>query len=253
MKSLLVFLFSITICICTTAQKRFELGDLAKLTSMSDPQISPDGKSIVMVVSRPEYKQNISNAELVMIDIVSGKQAVLTQNRPVVSQPRWSPDGTQLAFLAKAGTGKDAVNQIFIISTFGEATQLTKVPKAVQHFSWKPNGESIAFVTSDEPSNKAEADRGNDAFEVGNNDMFLISAPTPSHIWLINAFGGEAKRLTSGSWSLPVTIPPGAPSSPLSWSPDGTKIAFVKVTGPFASVRVSRNVSLDKFVCLVQK
>ncbi|MBC7384069.1 MAG: hypothetical protein H7296_13975, partial [Bacteroidia bacterium] len=80
MKFLLVFLFSVTTCICTTAQKRFELGDLAKLTSMSDPQISPDGKSIVMVVSRPEYKQNISNAELVMIDIVSGKQTVLTQN-----------------------------------------------------------------------------------------------------------------------------------------------------------------------------
>lgn len=244
MKSLFVFLFSITTCICTTAQKRFELGDLAKLTSMSDPQISPDGKSIVMVVSRPEYKQNISNAELVMIDIVSGKQTVLTQNRPTVSQPRWSPDGTQLAFLAKAGTGKDAVNQIFIISTFGEARQLTKVPKAVQHFSWKPNGESIAFVTSDEPSNKAEADRGNDAFEVGNNDMFLISAPTPSHIWLINATGGEAKRLTSGSWTLPVTIPPGAPSSPLSWSPDGTKIAFVKVTGPHSGDGPNRSVQL---------
>lgn len=244
MKSLFVFLISITTCICTTAQKRFELGDLAKLTSMNDPQISPDGKSIIMVVSRPEYKQNISNAELVMIDIVSGKQTVLTQNRSAVSQPRWSPDGTQLAFLAKAGTGKDAVNQIFIISTFGEARQLTKVPKAVQHFSWKPNGESIAFVTSDEPSNKAEADRGNDAFEVGNNDMFLISAPTPSHIWLINAIGGEAKRLTSGSWSLPVTIPPGAPSSPLSWSPDGEKIAFVKVTGPHSGDGPNRSVQL---------
>jgi dipeptidyl aminopeptidase/acylaminoacyl peptidase len=183
-------------------------------------------------------------AELVLIDIVSGKQTVLTQNRPVVSQPRWSPDGAQLAFLAKTGTGKDAANQIFILSTFGEARQLTKATKGVQHFSWKPDAQAIAFVSADEPSNKAEADRGNDGFEVGNNDMFLIAAPTPSHIWLMSTVSGEVKRLTSGSWSLPVTIPPGAPSSPLSWSPDGKMIAFVKVIGPHSGDVPNRSVQL---------
>ncbi|MDB5248919.1 MAG: hypothetical protein JWQ40_3313 [Segetibacter sp.] len=244
MRNVFAFVFSVVTCFTVTAQKRFELADLAKLTTISDPQISPDGKSIVLVVSRPEYKQNVFNAELVLIDIASGKQSVLTQNRPVVSQPRWSGDGTQLAFLAKTGTGKEATNQVFILAAFGEAKQLTKAPKGVQHFSWKPGGEAIAFVTADEPSNKAEADKGNDAFEVGNNDMFLIAAPTPSHIWMISTVGGEAKKLTSGSWSLPVTIPPGAPSSPLSWSPDGKLIAFVKVIGPYSGDALNRTIQL---------
>ena len=39
------------------AQKKFELADVAKLTSVSDPQISPDSKSIAIVVSRPDYAQ----------------------------------------------------------------------------------------------------------------------------------------------------------------------------------------------------
>ena len=244
MRVLLTSLIFIFTCLSVGAQKRFELADLAKLTAISDPQLSPDGKSIVLVVSRPEYKQNVYNAELVMVDIASAKQTVLTQNRPVVSQPRWCPDGSKLAFLSKTGTGKEAANQVYVLSAFSEARQLTNAPKGVQHFSWKPDGQMIAFVTADEPLNKAESDRGNDAFEVGNNDMFLIAAPTPSHIWLIPAAGGEAKKLTSGSWSLPVTIPPGAPSSPLSWSPDGKLIAFVKVTGPYSGDGPNRSVQL---------
>jgi dipeptidyl aminopeptidase/acylaminoacyl peptidase len=50
----------------------------------------------------------------------------------------------------------------------------------------------------------------------------------PVHIWLIPAAGGEAKRLTSGTWTLPVVLPPSSPASPLSWSPDGKRIAFVR-------------------------
>ena len=56
------------------AQKKFELADIAKLTNIADPQISPDTKSIVIVVSRPDYQQNRYNAELVLVDIASGKQ-----------------------------------------------------------------------------------------------------------------------------------------------------------------------------------
>jgi dipeptidyl aminopeptidase/acylaminoacyl peptidase len=245
MKKLLICIVFAASCFTVDAQKRFELADLGKLTNMADPQIAPDGKSIVLVVSRPDYKLNRYNAELVSVDIASGKHRVLTYDRAAVSQPRWSPDGSQLAFLSRVGMGKDAVNQVFTMSMQGgEARQVTKATKGVQHFAWGPDGEMLAFVTSDEPSNKTEADRGNDVFEVGNNDMFLTSAPIPSHIWLVSSMGGEAKRLTSGTWSLPVTIPPGAPSSPLSWSPDGKSIAFVKSVGPYSGDSPVRSVQL---------
>ena len=168
------------------AQKKFELAHVAKLISVSDPQISPDSKSIAIVVSRPDYEQKRFNAELMLVAIASGKQRVLTQDRPTVSQPRWSPSGEQLAFLAWAGQGKEAVNQLFLLSMMGgEAKQLTKNPKGVQHYAWNPDSESIAYVTADEPANKADIEKGHTVLEVGNNDVFIGTQPTPSHIWLV--------------------------------------------------------------------
>lgn len=239
-------LFFLTMSLLATnllAQKKFELADVAKFTSISDPQISPDGKNVVIVVSRPDYVQNRFNAELVLVETATGKRRTLTQERTSVSNPRWSANGEQLAFLSRTGQGKEATNQIFILSMFGgEAKQITKAVKGVQHYAWSPNSESIAYVTMDEPKNKKEIEKGFSDFEITNNDMFIGSKPLPSHIWLVNTNTGDAKRLTKGDWSLPVTIPPGAPSSPLSWSPDGKNILFVKVVSPYSGDLPNRNI-----------
>ena len=227
------------------AQKKFELADYARLVNISDPQISPDGKSVVLVVSRPDYVNNRFNAELVLIDVASGNKRVLTQERITVSSPRWSPNGAQLAFIAKAGLGKDATNQIFILSMLGgEAKQMTKAPKGVQHFAWSPNSTDIAYAALNEPKNKAEIEKGFTAFEIANNDIFVGSQPLPAHMWLVNAITGENKRLTDGDWSLPLVIPPGPPSSPFSWSPDGKTILFVKVASAYSGDGQRRTIQM---------
>jgi dipeptidyl aminopeptidase/acylaminoacyl peptidase len=227
------------------AQKKFELADYAKFVNISDPQIAPDGKSVVIVVSRPDYVNNRFNAELVLIDVASGKRRVLTsQDRLAVSSPRWSPNGDQLAFISRVGQGKDAGNQIFILSMQGgEAKQVTKAPKGVQHFAWNPNSTDIAYAALNEPKNKAEIEKGFTGFEITNNDMFVGSQPLPAHIWLANTITGENKRLTDGDWTLPLVIPPSAPSSPFSWSPDGKTILFVKAATPYSG---------DKQKCTIQ-
>jgi dipeptidyl aminopeptidase/acylaminoacyl peptidase len=224
-------------------QKKFELTDYAKLVNITDPQISPDGKSIVIVVSRPDYVLNRFNAELVLIDVASGKKRILTQDRFSVSSPRWSPNGEQLAFITKVGQGKDAINQIFLLSMQGgEAKQITKAPKGVQHFAWSPNSTDIAFAALNEPKNKIEIEKGYTAFEITNNDLFVGSQPMPAHIWLVNTKTAESKRLTDGDWSLPLVIPPSAPSSPFSWSPDGKTILFVKVASAYSGDGQKRTV-----------
>ena len=116
----------------------------------------------------------------------------------------------------KTGVGKDSVPQLFVQALRGgEPRRLTNARKGVQHYAWRPDGGALAYVTADKASNAAgPPDKGYDAFEVGNNDLFLGAAPTVSHIWLVPAAGGAATRLTSGAWSLPVTIPPGAPHRP---------------------------------------
>jgi dipeptidyl aminopeptidase/acylaminoacyl peptidase len=231
--------------------RRFAIDDLAKIVRVADPQIAPDGRSIVVVVSRPDYEENRNAAELVLIDIGTGAQRVLTRGRMKVGSPRWSPGGDRMAFLAQAeprrkkgGAKKDAPGgagggpdepqlQIFVMPMGGgDALQITEAPEGVQQLAWRPDGGAIAYVTEDEPADREAMKKGEDAFDVGNDDFLATAAPRPSHIWLVPAEGGAAQRLTSGSWSLPVSEPPGPPSSPLAWSPDGKTIAFAKQAGP---------------------
>jgi dipeptidyl aminopeptidase/acylaminoacyl peptidase len=217
-----------------TAQSRhIELNDAVKITSVSDPQISPDGKSIVIGVSRPNVDEDRRDSELVGIDIATGAQHVLTHDRKGVGSPRWSPGGDRLAFEAMAGEGKDAKPQVFVLSmSGGDGKKITDAPNGVEQFAWRPNGQDIAYVTSDEPENKKEIEKHHDAFEVGDNDFLATGAPMPSHIWMVAADGGKAKRLTSGAWSLPKSAPPSSPASPISWSPDGKWLLFTRQEHP---------------------
>ena len=213
--------------------RRFELDDLGKLVGVNDPQVSPDGRSVVVVVSRPNYEKNRSESKLVLVDVASGKARELTFDRASVGQPRWSPSGDRLAFLAKTSADKSAKHQVFVLPmNGGEARRVTDAADGVQHYSWKPDGTMLAYATSDEPANKKEIEKGLDAFEVGNNDFLATSSPQPTHIWLGPADGGAARRLTSGTWTLMSVAPPGPPGSPLAWSPDGRAIAFVRQERP---------------------
>jgi dipeptidyl aminopeptidase/acylaminoacyl peptidase len=213
--------------------RRVEIGDLARIVSVSDPQISPDGKSIVCVVSRPNVEQDRSDRELVLVDIATRAQRPLTYERKGVGSPRWSPSGDRLAFEAAAGGGKDAKPQVFVLSMAGgDARKITDAQNGVQQFAWRPNGEEIAYVASDEPENKKEIEKHNDAFEVGDDDYLASSAEMPAHIWLVAAGGGKPRRLTSGSWSLPRSAPPSSPASPISWSPDGKLLLFTRQETP---------------------
>ena len=129
-------------------QTKFELSNVSKLVGLSDPQISPNGKNIVLVASRPDFDKNRYNSELVLVEIATGKKTVLTQDRQSVLQPRWSPNGDKLAFLSRVGLGKEASNQLFILPiSGGEAKQITKTSKGVQHYVWSPNSSLIAYVT----------------------------------------------------------------------------------------------------------
>src|SRR5215510_2769666 len=85
--------------------RAFELGDLARIVRLADPQISPDGRSIALVVSRASLEENRWEGELALLDVASGAMRELTHERRTASQPRWSPGGDRLAFLATVGAG----------------------------------------------------------------------------------------------------------------------------------------------------
>jgi dipeptidyl aminopeptidase/acylaminoacyl peptidase len=211
--------------------RRFTLDDLARIARVTDPQVSPDGRSVAVVVARPDYDEDRWQPELVLVDVASGAQRALTHERRGVDHPRWSPSGDRLAFLATVGAGKEEQPQVFVMPMSGGDTQrVTSAPRGVQQFTWSPDGGQIAYVTADEPRKAGKYD---DSFEVGDHEMLVTAAQTPSHVWAVSADGTGARRLSSGTWSLPTRRPPGPPAHPLSWSPDGKTIVITRRETPY--------------------
>jgi dipeptidyl aminopeptidase/acylaminoacyl peptidase len=230
MKKLFVFVLAALCCVPVLAAERFGIEQLGKITRVTDPQIAPDGKSIVVVVSHPNFAEDRWDADMVQVEIADGRTRLLTHDRRGVSSPRWSPSGDRLAFLA---TGVNTKNQVFVLPmNGGDAMQITSSTTGVQQFAWRPDGQMIAFAAADEAAKKTGDERFNDVFEVGNDDFLVREAPMPTHLWIVAPDGGQPRRLTSGAWTLPISHPPGSPSSPIAWSPDGKSIAIVKVETP---------------------
>ena len=202
--------------------RRMTIDDVRSLVRVVDPQISPDGRRVLVMVGRADYDANELRAELVAVDVANGSQRVIVRGRPGLGHARWSPSGSQIAFLAGSGASR----QIHVVSSAGgEPAQLTRSPTGVQFFAWRPDDRGVAFVAADRRAPRTGAARHDDAFEVANDHYMTVAPPLPSHVWFLSAAGQEPRRLTSGAWSLSTSLG----SSPLSWSPDGRSIAFVRL------------------------
>src|SRR6187549_2226571 len=83
---------------------RMDLDAFGRIVRLADPQLSPDGRSIAVVVSRANFDENRYDPELTLVDVTTGGRHALTKDLRGVGSPRWSPSGDRIAFLATAGT-----------------------------------------------------------------------------------------------------------------------------------------------------
>ncbi|HET7815203.1 MAG TPA: prolyl oligopeptidase family serine peptidase [Candidatus Baltobacteraceae bacterium] len=198
------------------------------IVSLSQPAISPDGKHILFMRSTQDFEKDRRLGQLMLIDVRTKRMRALTTDRHGISDPAWSRDGASVAFLAPGTRDGDSKGktQIFVLplEAGGEARQVSDAPNGIDSYAWSPDGSTFAYVTQNDDPDKKAIEQHLDAFEVFDNDYLHQSASIPSHLWLISANGGKARRLTSGSWSLGIVDPYG--SSDLSWSADSRRIVF---------------------------
>ncbi|HJP99339.1 MAG TPA: LpqB family beta-propeller domain-containing protein, partial [Rhodanobacteraceae bacterium] len=200
--ALVVFVaFLAAVPLVSTAATPFQLDDLQRLVKLSDPQLSPDGKSVAIVVITPVWKTDKHDTRIEVIDVASRAKRTLTQDREGVSSPRWSPDGTRLAFLAK--DDKTRQSQIYVMPMAGgDAQRITDTKEGVDEFSWSPDGQRIAFITQDPPVDEKAVKAHDKAFQVTDGNFLLRKALAPWHLWVVAATGGTTTRLTKGDFSL---------------------------------------------------
>jgi dipeptidyl aminopeptidase/acylaminoacyl peptidase len=202
----------------------------------SDAHLSPDGKQVAYVVTVIDQQRNRRVSSIWLVD-TDGRSAPrrLTAEGVNSNAPRWSPDGTALAFLSTrnagtaeasspAATGEPARPQICILHMDGgEAQVVSHLKNGVNAYQWSPDGKRFVAVSRLGPSDQvAPSTRKSDVRHYKHisykfNDTGWFDDKR-SHLWVIEAAGGKDKQLTSGEdWN----------DTDPQWSPDGSRIAFV--------------------------
>src|SRR5436305_10877283 len=91
----------------TPSTKRvLRVGDMYRLKTVSDPQISADGKWVAYVVSATDSAKDKSDSDIWMTTWDGTQTIQVTSSPDGESSPRWSPDGRYLSFLSSRQGGK---------------------------------------------------------------------------------------------------------------------------------------------------
>lgn len=216
--------------------RELQLDDLYRMQTVSDPQLSPDGRWIAYVVSTSSRERDADESDIWIVSWDGGTPRQLTHTMASEHSPRWSPDGRQIAFLSDrddASTPAGEQEQIWVIDLAGgEAQQRTRFEGAIGSFAWAPDGLRWAVgatlpVPPPQPASAADKPAADkpapiviDRLQFKRDvDGYLGSAG--SQLFLIDAVNGAVIPLTSGPTEA---VQP-------NWSPDGRELVYLTKQG----------------------
>lgn len=121
-------------------KKTVEIQDITTVVSVTDPQISPNGKSVVYVHTTIDEQEDAYIANLFHIDLETRQHSQWTFGKDRISSPQWSVDGTAVAYLAEQGSRK----QLFVLSVAnGQINKMTNLEMGIERFQWSPCEKKI--------------------------------------------------------------------------------------------------------------
>ena len=217
------------------AKREVKIDDFARLKSVGDPQLSPDGKWVAYTVGTIDLEKDKRDTDLWMVGWDGGEEIRLTTSPEGESRPRWSPDNRYLAFLASRGDEdqKKKGSQVWLLDRRGgEALRLTDIKGGISDFTWSPDGKRLVLVVNDpNPDDEPEQKEG---WKRKTKPPILIDryhfkadregylGGLREHLWVFELETRKGEAITSGPYNE---------RSPV-WSPDGKRIAFVSNRAP---------------------
>lgn len=206
---------------------RFDGMDVFDLEWASDPQVSPDGRSVVYVRRSNDIMSDRTRSQLWRIDADGSNHRPVLSTTTNAASPRWSPDGRQLAFVSSS-TGSSQIHLRWMDN--GDDTVVTHLQSSPSSLSWSPDGKWLAFTMSvkaptetivkarPKPKGAKWADKPITVSTTRYQyDGRGIVAPSYRHIFIVPSEGGSARQLTSGNFNH---------GGSLSWSHDSARIFF---------------------------
>ncbi|MGA1821592.1 MAG: prolyl oligopeptidase family serine peptidase [Thermoplasmatota archaeon] len=202
--------------------------DLYDLRNVTGAAISPDGKNVAYTVQRIDRSKEKKYSNIWIVPTTIGKTRQFTHGSQNDRDPKWSPDGSEIAFLSNREDEKQFQLNVIPFNG-GEAQRITDLKGTISAFEWSP--DSREFVISFRKKDKEEIERENDPSkkELGvvyrrfdrtffklDGDGFLPKERY--HIHIVNKRSGKTAQITDS----PVfdNIQP-------KWSPDGKRLLYI--------------------------
>ncbi|MEZ5967128.1 MAG: S9 family peptidase [Planctomycetota bacterium] len=203
---------------------KLDLALLLEWEAVGNPRLSPDGQQVVFTRSWTDKLEDRMRSALWLVQRDGTRLRQLVEG----SDPRWSPDGTRIAYVA-AGAPRGPQVWVMWVDT-REATQLTHVTEAPANLEWSPDGKALAFTMQVPekdgfdiklPPRPEGAKWAPDATVITRlayrRDRQGYRPAGYRHLFVVSAVdGGTPRQITSGDFDH------GAPD----WTPDGKELLF---------------------------
>lgn len=223
-------------------RRPMKLDDLFRFQRVSDPRISPDGKTVAYVITTADLAENRTSSTIWLVAADTGVPRQLTNTAKKDRHPRWSPDGKRILF----ESNRSGDNQLWVIAPDGgEAKQLTSIASEAGGGIWSPDGRWVAFAsavypeTSDKPyadsnaahkKRKEEADKNPVKARVFTKLFYRHwdewVEDKRQHLFIMPAEGGEPRDATPGQRDAKPTSDTFSSGDDFTFSPDGKYLVF---------------------------
>lgn len=138
------------------AQRAMQPNDWHRVTTVSQPAMSPDGRHVAMTVTTVNERENKRHSEVWVVATAGGDPVRYTAPAFESSSPRFSPDGKYLFFSSQRPGGSGNTWAIRMDAPSGEAMQLTDWPSG----AWTRDGKFAVFAAPATVDSAAAPARG---------------------------------------------------------------------------------------------